>query len=177
MIIDTQQRRGGSSTGDFKLLETDVYRAKIAEAKIEEDRFGEPLNDGSLPLQLVVRWEVTEVTDEQDEESVGCAVWQRLNPWYGITRAGPPSKFKAFIDALQAQGLIPDFNPNAFDPSILDEIEQRISVEKYIKGKGTNAGQPGNKVTAILPMKSARQRRDDQRAVKNPIEPIDVPVL
>lgn len=169
MIINTQERRGGASSGDFKLLDTDVYRAKIAEAKIEEDRFGEPLNDGSLPLQLVVRWEVTEATDEQDDECVGCAVWQRLNPWYGITRAGPPSKFKTFIDALQAQGLANDFDPIAFDPSILDGIEQRISVEKYTKGKGQNAGQPGNKVTAVLPLRNGKKAK-----AKNEPEPVDV---
>lgn len=169
MIINTQERRGGAQSGDFKLLNTDVYRAKIAEAKIEEDRFGEPQSDGSLPLQLVVRWEVTEVTDEQDDECVGCAVWQRINPWYGITRAGPPSKFKTFIDALREQGLVADFDPTAFDPSILDGIEQRISVEKYTKGKGQNAGQPGNKVTAVLPLRTKK--------AKKMIEEVDVPVL
>jgi hypothetical protein len=168
MIINTQERRGGA-IGEFKLLDTDVYRAKIAEAKIEEDRFGEPQSDGSLPLQLVVRWEVTEVTDEQDEEAIGCAVWQRINPWYGVTRAGPPSKFKAFIDALREQGLIPDFDPIAFDPGILDGIEQRISVEKYLKGKGANAGQPGNKVTAVLPLRAKKTKRA--------VEVVDVPEL
>jgi hypothetical protein len=164
MIIDTQARRGGGQSGEFKVLDTDVYRAKIVEAKVEEDRFGTPLNDGSLPLKLVIRWEVTEVTDEQDEEAVGCTVWQRLNPWYGTTRDGKPSAFKTFIEALRAQGLIPTFNPSAFDPGDLDGIEQRISVERYIKAMGPNAGSDGNKVTAVLPIKSARRRREEQRA-------------
>lgn len=159
MIIDTQARRGGSSSGEFELLETDVYRAKIAEATIEEDRFGTPLNDGSLPLKLVIRWEVTEATDEQDEDVVGCAVWQRLNPWYGTTRDGKPSAFKTFIEALRAQGLIPTFNPSAFDPGDLDGIEQRISVEKYIKAMGPNAGSDGNKVTAVLPLRAKKARK------------------
>lgn len=156
MIINTQERRGGSQTGEFKLLETDVYRAKIAEAKIEEDRFGTPLNDGSLPLKLVVRWEVCEATEDQDDEVIGCAVWQRFNPWYGVTRDGKPSVFKTFVDALREQGLLKTFNPSAFDSGDLDGIEQRISVEKYLKSMGPNAGQPGNKVTAVLPLRAKK---------------------
>lgn len=155
-IINTQERRGGGGTGDFKLLDTDVYRMKIADATLEEDQFAEPLNDGTKPIRLVLRWEVTETSDDQDEELTGCAVWQRFNPWYGAVRDGGVSKFKSFIDALREQGHFPGFDPNAFNTDDLVGIEQRVSVEKYTKTMGPNAGKPGNKVVGVLPLKRSK---------------------
>lgn len=156
-VINTQSRKSGNGTGEFILLETDVYRMKIADALLEEDQFAEPLNDGSKPIKLVLRWEVTEAGDDQDEEVVGCAVWQRFNPYYGTVREGGPSKFKAFIDALREQGHLKEFDPGAFDTDQLVGIEQRVSVEKYTKTMGANAGKPGNKVVGVLPLKRARK--------------------
>lgn len=155
MIINTQQGKGNGS-GDFRLLDTDVYRMKIASATLEEDQFAEPNADGARPVKLVLRWEVTEASDDQDSEVEGCAVWQRLNPYYGTVREGGPSKFKAFIDALREQGLLDAFDPSAFDTDDLEGIEQRVSIEKYLKTMGANAGKPGNKVVGVLPIKRAK---------------------
>jgi hypothetical protein len=177
-VINTQSRQGGGS-GDFKLLETDVYRCKIVSATIEEDQYAEPLNDGTKPLRLVLRWEVSEVSEEQDEEAVGCAVWQRLNPWYGTTRDGGPSRFKAFIDGLREQNMLSVFDPNAFDIDALVGIEQRVNVEKYAKTMGPNAGKPGNKVVAVMPLrrpkKEAKPTKNVPVAVSATVEEEDLP--
>lgn len=140
-------------TGEFALLETDVYRMKIVRATIEADQFAEKRKDGTQPDKLVLCWEVSEAGPEQDEDVVGLSVWQRMSPYYGTIREGGVSKFKAFLDSLADQGLI-ELDPSAgFDTDSLIGIEQRVSVEKYTKTMGQNAGQPGNRVSAILPLK------------------------
>ena len=152
-VINTQKSKGGNSNGSMALLETDVYRMAIKRAVLEQDQYAEPLADGSKPEKLVLTWEVTTVTDEQDDGCIGLAVWQRFNPYYGPVRDGGVSKFKAFIDALREQNYLPDFDANLFDTDSLVGIEQRVSVEKYAKTMGPNAGQPGNRIASILPLK------------------------
>lgn len=165
-VIDTQSRSGNGSS-NFVLLETDVYRMKIAEAMLEENQYADPNPDGSKPIQLVLRWEVTEATAEQETEVEGCAVWQRFNPYYGDVKGGGPSKFKAFVESLREQGLLGAFDPHAFDTDTLVDIEQRVSVEKYIKTQGPNAGQPGNKVVSVLPIKRKAAAKPAAPAPKN----------
>lgn len=172
-MINLKGQNGGNG-GDFQLLETDIYKAKIAEAAIEEDRFAEPNKDGSKPTKLLIRWEVTEANEEQDDGVVGCAVWQRLNPWYGTTRDGGPSKFKAFLDSLRDQGLLPEFD-DEFDLDMLPGIEQRISVEKYTKTMGNNAGQPGNKVLSVAPLRRAKKAKVVQAVPAGVVEEEDLP--
>lgn len=140
------------SRGTFSLLETDVYRMKIARASIEADQFAEARKDGTQPEKLVLCWEVTEASPEQDDSVVGLSVWQRINPYYGTVREGGVSKFKAFLDSLEDQGLL-TIDLENFDTDSLIGVEQRISVEKYIKTMGANAGQPGNRVATILPLR------------------------
>jgi hypothetical protein len=154
-VINTQGR--GSKTSEFALLETDVYRMKIARASIEQNQYAEDQPDGTKPDQLVLCWEVTEPIGEQDEEVAGLSVWQRLNPYYGPVRDGGVSKFKQFIDMLRQQGHLADFDPNAFDTDALLGIEQRVSVEQYIKSQGPNVGKPGNKVTGVLPLRPLKK--------------------
>lgn len=174
--IKEGQRNGNT---EFKLLETDVYFMKIVEPKLEENRFAEPSDDGTLPLQLTLRWEVTRVTDEQDDDLVGNAVWQRLAPWYGVTRKGAPSQFKTLIDTLLEQDLLPDFDPDAdeFDIETLSGIEQRVSVEKYIKTKGQNVGQPGNRVVTVMPLRRAKKAAPVEKATPAVKKPIRVGVV
>lgn len=177
-VINTQARRGGSASGEMELLETDVYRMKIARAVIEENQYADPLADGTKPDQLVLTWEVTEPIGEQDDEVVGLAVWQRINPYYGPVRDGGVSKFKAFIDSLAEQGLLKDFNPAEFDTDDLVGLEQRVSVENYIKSQGPNTGKPGNKVVAILPLSRKKANKPPVATGKNapkPIEDDDMP--
>lgn len=158
-VINTQKSKGGNGGGNgtMTLLETDVYRMQIKRAVIEEDQFAEALADGKRPEKLVLTWEVSSVTEEQDEGCVGLAVWQRFNPYYGPVRDGGVSKFKAFIDSLREQGFLPDFDANMFDTDSLIGIEQRVSVEKYIKEMGVNKGSPGNRIASILPLKRKAQ--------------------
>jgi hypothetical protein len=146
--------RSGNGEG-YALLETDVYLMEVKAATIEEDKF-DLEKDGTGKLKLVLRWEVYEATAEQDEECVGLAVWQRLNPVYMTVKGGGDSKFKAFVDGLQAQGLLPDIDLADFDSEVLVGIKQRATVEKYKKTMGANAGQPGNKITGLMPVRRAK---------------------
>lgn len=170
-VINTQARRGGSATGEMELLETDVYRMKIARATIEENQYADPLADGTKPDQLVLCWEVTEPIGEQDDSVVGLAVWQRINPYYGPVRDGGVSRFKAFIDSLVEQGFLAEFDPQAFDTDALIGIEQRVSVENYIKSMGANVGKPGNKVVQVLPLSRKKGQAKAAPVRKNvPVE-------
>lgn len=156
MAVINTHKGTGSGTGEFTLLETDVYRMQIKAADLQEDQYADVNRDGSRPERLVLRWEVTQVTDEQDEAALGCAVWQRFNPYYGPVRDGGVSKFQQFIDGLRAQGYLADFDPELFDTDSLVGIEQRVSVEKHIKSMGSNAGKPGNKITSVLPLRRSK---------------------
>lgn len=155
-----------SKSGNFITLETDVYRAKITKAAIEENQYGEPDDNGKRPDQLVLTWEITEPIGEQDDEVIGQAVWQRMNPYYGPIRDGGSSKFKLFLDSLVEQGLI-ELDLNDFDTDELVGIEQRISVEKYKKSQGPNAGQLGNKVVGVLPLARKKKITQASPAKKN----------
>lgn len=172
-VINLNDRRGKSSSGEMKLLETDVYRMKITRAIIEDDQYGEPDKHGLLPVKLVITWEVSGVSDEQDAECMGLAVWQRMNPYYGTVRDGGPSKFKAFLDNLVEQGALEPLNVESFDTDMLVGIEQRVSVEHYTKTMGPNAGQPGNKVVGILPLKRKATKATPAKP-KNTPEPVEV---
>lgn len=186
MISLSGSKGGGSSNEERPVLPTDIYRMKIVEAGIEDDSFAKPNKDGSLPQKIVLTWEVSWLTEEQQEaadeageEWLGVRVWSRFAPYYGDVRAGGPSKFKAFIDSLREQGHLTDFDPDNFDVEDLVDIEQRVSVEKYIKTMGANAGQPGNKATAFAPVRPTKKGakgattavvRPPARNVPQPIE-------
>lgn len=153
----------GQSTTDRPILPTDMFRMKCVEATLKEDTFAQPLKDGTKPLKISTVWEVQTLTDEQadaaaeaGEEWVGVRIWKDFNPYYGDVRDGGPSKFKAFIDDLRAQGLLPNFDPDAFEVEDLAGIEQKASVQLYTKTMGENAGKPGNKIMAFAPLRPAR---------------------
>ena len=166
-IINTRGQGGGGSSKDFVLLPSDIYRMKVTKATVEENRFADPKPDGSKPLQIVLTWEMTVLTDEQRDASDEAgedwdtaAVWQRLNPYYGPVRDGGVSKFQAFIDMLREQGYLENFDPDAFDPESLLGIEQRVNVERYYKSMGENAGKPGNKVVNVLALKRPKKAKE-----------------
>ena len=163
-VINLNQRKGGSSDKEFILLPSDIYRMKVTKAVVEENRFADVQKDGTRPQQLVLTWEVTQLTDEQKEaaEEAGedwdtAAVWQRMSLYYGPIRDGGVSKLQAFIDQLREQGYLADFDMDLFDTDDLLGVEQRVNVEKYIKSQGENAGKPGNKVVNVLPVKRSRK--------------------
>ncbi len=144
----------------YDILPTDVYVMKIAESKREEDTFNTN-KDGSHPIKLLIVWELERLTDEQDENiAIGTRVYQRLNPWYGITRDGAPSKYKTFVDNLIQQGLV---EPLFDDETDLVGIVQRVSVEQYTKTMGTNKGQPGNRVVSVMPLRGKKATQPPRR--------------
>lgn len=163
--LNLKDRRSSGSSESRAILPTDFYRMKIIEAKLEEDQFADKNKDGSQPIKLVLTWEVSALTEEQQEDAAAAdedwssvRIWQRLNPYYGTVKEGGPSKFKAFLDGLLGQGLLAGFNEEAFDIESLVGIEQRVSVEKYTKTMGVNAGQPGNKIVAIAPLRKPKSK-------------------
>jgi hypothetical protein len=138
---------------------------QVVEAKIEEDQFADPDENGVRPEKLVVVWEA-ELDEDQLEAGAteGTRIYQRFNPYYGETKRGP-SKFKQFVDGLMDQDLIPP----VFNCEQLVGIKQRCVVEKYTKTMGTNKGQPGNRITSVLPLKKARgQQTPKLDGVKQP---------
>lgn len=147
---------GGSS--EWAPLPTDTYLMKIAEALIEDDKFAEVDRDGKQPQKLVLTWEVTKLTPEQEQAGVkvGEKVWQRLNPYYGTTKDGNPSKFMAFVQSLVEQKLLP---VGEFSVGDFVGITQRVLVEEYTKTMGANAGKQGNKVTSVASLTVQRRQK------------------
>lgn len=174
-VINLNERSaGGASTIDRPILPNDSYRMRCIESKMEEDTFSKPNKDGSLPLKIALTFEVTMLTDEQqdialerDEEWDTVRIWYRFNPYYGDVRAGGPSKFKEFLDNLALWGLL-TLNLESFDPASLEGIELKCSVVEYTKTMGANAGQPGNKITGFAPV-----RAKGAKAPKNTPQPAD----
>jgi len=154
----------------YEVLPTDIYTMKITEAALEEDKFAEPQRDGTKPMKLVLTWEIHKLTPEQEEAGIraGEKVWHRLNPFYGLVKAGGPSKFKAFADSLIEQGLIPP----KFGPGDLVGVIQRVSIEEYIKTMGQNAGSPGNRVTSVASLTRARRSVPTQPVPSRPVTPM-----
>lgn len=165
--LNLKERATKGGTGEaWVVLPTDIYRMKVVEAAIEENTLAKPNRDGSQPLNVVITWEIValseeqqEAADEAEEDWSDVRVWQRLNPYYGLVKDGGPSKFKQFIDGLRAQGILDGFDEEAFDPEIFLDLEQRVSIERYIKTMGKNAGQPGNKVTSISPIRVPKAKK------------------
>jgi hypothetical protein len=164
--VNATAGNGNGSTADFVLLPTDIYRMKVIKSVYGENQFGEPDKNGKKPMQIVLTWEVTTLTEEQadamteaEQDWDTATVPQYLNPFYGDVRAGGPSKFKAFVDKLQEQGYLEGFDPGDFDSDIFLGIEQRVNIQCYTKTQGDYAGKLGNKVIDVLPLKVAKKRR------------------
>jgi hypothetical protein len=160
-----------TSSEDRPVLPTDVYRMKILESKMENDTFAKPNKDGSIPQKVALTFEITTLTEEQQELANEAGqdwdtvrVWHRFNPFYGDVKAGGPSKFKEFLDNLVKWGLL-SLNLEAFDPECLVGIELKCSVAEYTKTMGDNAGKPGNKITAFAAVRKGKG--------KNVPEPVD----
>jgi len=168
MALNLTQRTGGSGmSGTRAILPTDSYRMRVIEAKMEDDTFAKPDRDGSLPQKLALTFEVTTLTDEQEEiaqereeEWDKVRIWHRFNPYYGTVREGGPSKFKEFLDNLVSWGLLPALNLEAFEPESLNGIELKCSVVEYLKTMGVNQGQPGNKITGFAAVRAGKKTRN-----------------
>jgi hypothetical protein len=167
MIVNLTERTGGGMSGARAILPTDSYRMRCIEAKMEDDTFSKPNQDGTLPQKLALTFEVTALTEEQqeiaserDEEWDKVRIWHRFNPYYGTVREGGPSKFKEFLDNLVSWGVIPTLNLEAFEVESLTGIELKCSVIEYLKTMGVNQGQPGNKITGFAAVRNGKKSRN-----------------
>jgi hypothetical protein len=167
MEWDTTQPQASATS--FEVLPTDIYVMTIAEAAMEDDKFAEVDREGNAPQKLVLKWETSKLTAEQQEAGIGMGepVWHRFNPYYGTVKAGGPSKFKAFVDSLIEQKLL----PARFTPADFVGIVQRVSVEEYTKTMGANVGKPGNRITAVAPLQPVR------RAQRPMVQPASTPTV
>lgn len=170
-MMDLTQPTSRASTQDRPVLPTDSYRMRIMDAKLEDDTFAKPNSDGSMPQKFVLTFEMTTLTEEQQEAATELEqdwsevrVWHRFNPFYGLVREGGPSRFKEFLDNLIGWGLVA-VDLRAFDVVSLVGIELKCSVLHYIKTKGVNTGQPGNKITGFAPIKPKRKNAPQAASV------------
>lgn len=181
---------GGNGGGDgFVLLPTDIYRMKVIKSVYADNPFADLNKDGTKPKQITLTWEIAELTQEQADEAEAlgedwdsATVPQYLPPFYGDVKAGGPSKFKALVDSLVKQELIEAFDPDDFDTDCFLGIEQRVSIQRYIKGQGENSGKPGNKIIEVMPLKTTRRPAAKVTPVasatrRGVVEEVDVPVL
>ena len=171
----TERTSGGGMSGPRAILPTDSYRMRIIEAKMEDDTFSKPNPDGTFPQKLALTFEVTSLTDEQEEiahereeEWDKVRIWHRFNPYYGTVREGGPSKFKEFLDNLVSWGVIPTLNLEAFEVESLTGMELKCSVIEYIKTMGANQGQPGNKITGFAAVRAAKKGKGTPPPVETP---------
>jgi hypothetical protein len=142
---DNPEQGGG---GNREPLESDVYEATIKSCKYQVSQYKR--DDGSEQMEYWITW-----VEKESQNFLS----QYFNEWYGVSAKGVPSKWKAFLDKLYNQGLI---DSNQFDPeTALVGITQRIAVEKYIKTKGTHAGEWGNKITNVMPLKKESAVKED----------------
>jgi hypothetical protein len=137
MEWDTTQPQ--TSATSFEVLPTDIYVMTIAEAAMEDDKFAEVDREGNVPQKLVLKWETSKLTAEQQEAGIGMGepVWQRFNPYYGTVKAGGPSKFKAFVDSLIEQKLL----PARFTPADFVGIVQRCKRRRVHQDDGRECRQ------------------------------------
>jgi len=172
--MNLTQRTSSGNSQERAILPTDSYRMRCIESKLEDDTFAAPNKDGGLPQKIALTFEVTTLTEEQQEIASAVEedwdtvrIWHRFNPYYGDVRAGGPSKFKEFLDNLVSWGLL-TLDLEAFDPVCLVGIELRCSVLEYTKTMGANAGQPGNKIAGFAPVRAVKKGKN----VPQPAAPV-----
>jgi len=172
---------GGSD--ERPILPTDMYRMKIIDAKLEDDKWAKPDRDGTLPIKLALTFEIATLSEEQQDAAKEAGqewdevrIWHRFNPFYGNVKAGGPSKFKAFIDDLVSWGLLVVPDMNAFDVETLVGIELKCSVAEYTKTMGDNAGQPGNKITAFAAVRKPSKGKNVPQPVTVDATEDDLPL-
>lgn len=171
MTAGTWNTQAPATGGDeWSPLPTDTYIMKISEAAIEDDKFAQPDRDGVQPQKLVLTWEISKLTPEQEAAGIklGEKVWQRLNPYYGTVKDGGPSKFMAFVQGLVEQKMLPE---GEFDTGDFIGITQRVLVEEYIKTMGPNVGKPGNRIASVASL--TVQRRQQRPMVQPPTTPTE----
>lgn len=166
-MATTTVRTGGEQT--YEPLPSDIYYMRIREADITLSQFKDK-NDADQ-FQLALVWEISRLTDEQEEAEIDADRWVRqwISLYYGETKKGP-SKLKAFIDNLQSQGLLEEFDSTVgeIDSDWFIGIEQRVTLD--VKGAYNN-------VVMVSPLKVSKKtpaaaknapQRIEQAPVKRP---------
>lgn len=154
-----------SSTTQYEALPADTYLMRIRDARITQSSFKDD-RTGDPNLQMEITWEVVRLTPEQEEAGADPNRWvkQWLGFYYGQTKNGP-SKFKALLDDLRAQGHLEEFDESSgeFDPDWLVGIEQRVLL--------TVSGSWNRVVGVSAPLKSKKGGKAEPK--RNAPQPID----
>lgn len=175
-VLNLNQRTSGGMSGEARpVLPTDIYRMRCIEAKMQDNTFEKPNKDGSLPQQVVLTFEMSQLTDEQqelmeeaDEDWTTIRIWHRFAPYYGDVKAGGPSKLKEFLDNLVSWGSIPPLDVEAgIDLESLAGVELKCSVLNYIKTMGVNLGNPGNKITGFAAVRAGKKAKNTPVPLKS----------
>lgn len=175
MTLDLTAGKSGASSGERPVLPGDNYRMKIVDVAMRENRLEKPAADGTFPLQVSITWEISGLTDDQREaqDEAGedwsdVRVWQDVTPWYGDTKSGSPSKFKALLDAIREAGYLPNFVPSEFDIGALMGVEMKVMLKVHIRTQGANTGKPINRVVSVAPLK----KKKAAAAAEAPLAPL-----
>ena len=165
-MASMQVRTGGAT--EYAPLPADIYYMRVRAADITPSQFKD--KNGDEQYQLSLTWEISRLTKEQEDEEIDESRWVRqwLSLYYGETKNGA-SKLKAFIDSLQGQGLLTEFDPavGEIDSDWFIGIEQRVTLD--VKGQYNNvvmvAPLKSKKAAPALP-KNAPQRVEQASPVK-----------
>jgi len=165
--------RNDSEKAEYKPLPADIYLMRVKAADITVSAYKD--KDGSDQNQLQLTWEIVSLTQEQEEDGADPDRWvkQWLGLYYGETKKGA-SKLKAFIDALQAQGLLEEFDPadGEIDSDWFVGITQRVTLD--VKGSYNNV------VMVAAPRKRAKNTpvavAPDPKPKKPAAKPAPAPV-
>lgn len=154
----------------YEVLPSDTYVMKVVEAALEDNRFAKVDRDGKLPQQVVLTWEVSKLSPEQEEAGIqtGEKVRQYINNYYGFKNDGNPSAFMALVKSLVEQTMLPE---GEFDVEDFVGISQRVVVVEYTKEKGEHVGDKGNKVTSVNPLQIQRRQRPMVQPASTPTTP------
>lgn len=143
----------------YEPLASGVYHVKCVGAKIAPSKFADE-KTGEYREELTLIWDLMQKVShpESPSKEYSDRLYQHMSPYAGLTNAGTPSKFLAFMQQLAGEGLINPADVYIADGEVADNqgdllgIQRRLLVQKYQKRMGANAGQWGNKVVDILPL-------------------------
>lgn len=142
-----------SATQDWTPLATGTYVMKIKDATIAPRKF--PDDNGEFPDEVTIVWELDEWSEDYNDAGYiqGQKVFQHMKPTLRPSSKGP-SAFAQIALPLVEAGLI----PAKFEEHQLIGHRMKVVVDCYTKQKGVNAGQLGNKVLKVEPIKQALRK-------------------
>lgn len=164
MPVYAMKTGNAAAEGQYEPLPADTYLMRVRDARVTELAFKDE-KTGEANLQVQITWEIVKLTAEQTEAGADPNRWvkQWLGFYYGATKNGP-SKFKALLDDLRAQGHLEEFDETSgeFDPDWLVGIEQRVLL--------TVSGNWNKVVGVSAPLKSKKSKAEPKRNAPQPID-------